>query len=290
MHSQEARTKCLQHSKCSWICTFHIVLQTYGRTATEEHLLAWLHLLHFIVHSISPFHHSIPYSNPSIRDTSIAVWIFRQINSKRVLSLEITWNVHKFPCSPICFCTTNTIPYQVHSNTWWRSISFKNGYCQSTLLATWSENNWSWSVHGNLFLVFTSTDHQWQAAHRQYKYGQTMSSQEIPYTRVNKRICLFSKLQGNMCLLPNTRLIMKGKNWPHPQNRDTFGSTCTWQHTRQVIRTRKLSVLTWWSPWNLQTVWAVMPWQTLVLVLMRTADVDEELSCRDHRYCTIGIR
>ena len=147
--------------------------------------------------------------------------------AKRVFSLEITWNVHKFPCSPICFCITNTIPYQAHSNTW-RSISFKNGYCQSTLLATWSENNWSWSVHGNLFLVFNSPDHQWQAAHR--------------------------------------------------------------QRTRQVIRTQKLSVLTWWSPWNLQTVWAVMPWQTLVLVLMRTADVDEELSCRDHRYCTIKIR
>ena len=34
---------------------------------------------------------------------------------------------------------------------------------------------------------------------------------EIPYTRVNKRMRLFSKLQGNMRLIPNMRLIVKGK-------------------------------------------------------------------------------
>ena len=34
----------------------------------------------------------------------------------------------------------------------------------------------------------------------------------MPYTRANKRIRLFPKLQGNM------RLTMKGKNWSHPQN------------------------------------------------------------------------
>ena len=31
----------------------------------------------------------------------------------------------------------------------------------------------------------------------------------IPYTRVNKRIRLFQKLQGNMRLIPNMRLIMR---------------------------------------------------------------------------------
>ena len=41
------------------------------------------------------------------------------------------------------------------------------------------------------------------------------------YTRVNKRIRLFPKLQGNMGLLPNMRLIMKAKI-DHTQNRDTF--------------------------------------------------------------------
>ena len=41
---------------------------------------------------------------------------------------------------------------------------------------------------------------------------------KIPYTQVNKRICLFPKLQGHMHLkpnerlMPNMRLIMKGKN------------------------------------------------------------------------------
>jgi len=33
----------------------------------------------------------------------------------------------------------------------------------------------------------------------------------IPYTRVNKRIRLFAKLQGNMRLIPNMWLIAKGK-------------------------------------------------------------------------------
>ena len=117
------------------------------------------------------------------------------------------------------------------------------------------------------------------------------SLDKIPYTRVNKRICLFPKLQGNMRLIPNMRLIMKGKKLTTPPKpRRLFGSTCTWQRTRQVKRTRKLSVLTWCSPWNLQRVWAVMPWQTLVLVLMRTADVDEESSRRDRRYCIVEIR
>ena len=33
----------------------------------------------------------------------------------------------------------------------------------------------------------------------------------VPYTRVNKRIRLFPKLQGNMRLIPKMRLIMKAK-------------------------------------------------------------------------------
>ena len=35
--------------------------------------------------------------------------------------------------------------------------------------------------------------------------------EQIPYTRVNKRIRLFPKLQENMRFLPNMRLIMKAK-------------------------------------------------------------------------------
>ena len=34
----------------------------------------------------------------------------------------------------------------------------------------------------------------------------------IPYTRVNKHMCLFPKLQGNMRLIPNMLLIMKDQN------------------------------------------------------------------------------
>ena len=81
-----------------------------------------------------------------------------------------------------------------------------------------------------------------------YAYGMSPKSMTlIPYTRVNKRICLFPKLQENMHLIPNMRLIMKGKSWPHPQNRDT--SLVVHVHdsvyTRHVKRTRKLSVLTY---------------------------------------------
>ena len=38
-----------------------------------------------------------------------------------------------------------------------------------------------------------------------------MNAADISYTRVNKRIRLFPKLQGNMRLIPNMRLIMKAK-------------------------------------------------------------------------------
>ena len=38
----------------------------------------------------------------------------------------------------------------------------------------------------------------------------------IPYTRVNKRIRLFPKPQENIRLIPNMRLIMKGKNMTTP--------------------------------------------------------------------------
>ena len=109
----------------------------------------------------------------------------------------------------------------------------------------------------------------------------------VPYTLVNKRIRLFPKLQGNMRLISNMRLILKGKKLTTPSKPRSL--SCTRQRIRQVKRTRKLSVLTWCSPWNLQRVWAVMPWQTLVLVLMRTADVDEESSRRDRRYCLVEI-
>ena len=49
----------------------------------------------------------------------------------------------------------------------------------------------------------------------------------IPYTRVNKCIHLFPKLQGNMPLLPNMRLIMKAKIDHTLKPRRLFGTTCT---------------------------------------------------------------
>ena len=47
----------------------------------------------------------------------------------------------------------------------------------------------------------------------------------LPYTWVNKRIRLVPKLQGNVRLLPNMRLIMKTKI-DTPQNRDAFLVAC----------------------------------------------------------------
>ena len=38
-----------------------------------------------------------------------------------------------------------------------------------------------------------------------------MLCEHIPYTRVNKRMCLFAQLQGNMHLISIMRLIAKGK-------------------------------------------------------------------------------
>ena len=56
--------------------------------------------------------------------------------------------------------------------------------------------------------------------------------------RLIKCIRLFPKLQGNMHLIPNMCLIMKGKKLTTPPKpRCLFGSTCTWQRTRQVKRT-----------------------------------------------------
>ena len=49
----------------------------------------------------------------------------------------------------------------------------------------------------------------------------------IPYTQVNKRIRLFPKLQENMRLLPNMRLIMKAKIDHTPKLQRLFGSMCT---------------------------------------------------------------
>ena len=40
---------------------------------------------------------------------------------------------------------------------------------------------------------------------------------KVPYTRVNKHMPLFAKLQGNMCLIPNMRLIAKGKMTTPPK-------------------------------------------------------------------------
>ena len=55
----------------------------------------------------------------------------------------------------------------------------------------------------------------------------------IPYTRVNKCMRLFQKLQGNMRLIPNMRLIMKSKKLTTPPKRD---ATCTWQCTRRQVK------------------------------------------------------
>ena len=41
-----------------------------------------------------------------------------------------------------------------------------------------------------------------------------MKHHTVPYTRVNKRMRLFAKLQENMRLIPNMRLIAKG-NFDH---------------------------------------------------------------------------
>ena len=61
----------------------------------------------------------------------------------------------------------------------------------------------------------------------QRTYPRLIVQMEVPYTRVNKRICLFSKLERNMRLIPNMRLIAMEK-LTTPPNRDALiGSTHT---------------------------------------------------------------
>ena len=140
----------------------------------------------------------------------------------------------------------------------------------------------------------------------------------VPYTRVNRRIRLFPKLQGNMRLLPNMHLIMKAKIDHTPKPWHLFGSTCTWQKSRVIeivivdslilYRCNSLvmkplgeNLLSWnrhYTEFRLSGVaspcWLgvhhglpkecyVMPWQTFILVLMKTANVDEESNRRDHQ-------
>ena len=44
------------------------------------------------------------------------------------------------------------------------------------------------------------------------------------YTRVNKYVHLFPKLQGNMCLIPNMHIIMKAKIDHTPKTMMPYGS------------------------------------------------------------------
>ena len=43
--------------------------------------------------------------------------------------------------------------------------SVGEGYSQSAVSATWSEDYWSWSTHGNLIVVCTAMKDQQQAVH-----------------------------------------------------------------------------------------------------------------------------
>ena len=72
------------------------------------------------------------------------------------------------------------------------------------------------------------------------------STTKLPYTQVHKRIRLFSKLQGNMRLIPNMRLIAKGKI--------DHTSKTTMPSLVPRVHDSSFSVSTWCSPWNLQRV------------------------------------
>ena len=110
-----------------------------------------------------------------------------------------------------------------------------------------------------------------------------------PHTLISKtaRKCVLN-------LIPNMHLIMKDKKLTTPPKpRRFFGSTCTWQCTRLVkacIKEPESSPCWLDVHRGISKEWAVMLWQTLVLVLMRTANVDEESNRRDRRYCIVEIR
>ena len=71
------------------------------------------------------------------------------------------------------------------------------------------------------------------------------------------------------------------KNWPHPQNRNTSLIARVHDSKWVVYLAGKK------NPKAGQTAW--LKNGSVVLVLMRTADVDEELSRQDQWYCIIEI-
>ena len=107
----------------------------------------------------------------------------------------------------------------------------------------------------------------------------------IPYTRVNKRIHLFTTLQGTM------RLIMKGKNWPHLQNHDTSLVACV-HDSKWVVyfageKNLKAGQMLWLAIGSV-FIWECGPW-TSHLQGCLDAKNRRRVACGHRRYCIVEI-
>ena len=71
--------------------------------------------------------------------------------------------------------------------------------------------NWQIYQRLGLGLFFVAATEAAQPNRVSQYQSMSINIGNIPYTRVNKRIHLFPKLQGNMHLIPNMHLIMMAK-------------------------------------------------------------------------------
>ena len=77
--------------------------------------------------------------------------------------------------------------------------SVGESYCQSVAPVTWSEDDWSWSTHGNLLVVCTATDLQQWAAQNGANYGQWLRSVQALINAGDSAYDLSVKFSPCMC-------------------------------------------------------------------------------------------
>ena len=75
-----------------------------------------------------------------------------------------------------------------------------------------TENPWKYLTQSSNYKRNLHIYNRNQTLHKWYSITFLSVWYKIAYTQVNKCICLFPNLQGNM------RLIMKANYWPHPQS------------------------------------------------------------------------
>ena len=127
---------------------------------------------------------------------------------------------------------------------------------------------------GNILLLTTKSYildvyNRNQTLHKWYSITFLSVWYKIAYTRVNK--CKSPNLQGNMHLILNMRLKMKGNYWPHPQNH----SASSVAHVHG-------------SKW-LQYLVCLRVWSMDVILTRKFDAKNRRVACGDRWYCIVEI-